>query len=977
MADDSPDEEPNHPSLLRQICRLCGERVEAKPKPKCSINYTIEFQALFGINLSADKPSVHPPMICHRCRCMFDRYKSYPKKETFETKKTPYEFTQHSESCKICYGHTTSDHCYHAAKQGGQKRKRTEHAGPGRGGKKAVEQTAVDNIAVDSCGQHCSTQTDKTSQVDTSTQTDASECGYVIDPNEPNVSGLPFPVLCKFVKAAALSQRSSIQKDMSTVKGLHREPQTLTGTDPETYYSNRNGLCTSFVDGLVDEKTTVATKVMTLEQIYHLVSPVFVAPFTFTRNLICYAATNSKLVVNMLGKVSAGGMFETVRSYLDNIASKPLPFPRGDCEVAIDNDQKLKKQWAIRAQGKMTCSIVTSVCQVQHEEEMGVQGREDLSPASWADYMELAKEDERVADTLRLSLKQSKQTEQIHLAEVRKLVHQRLTKVVNQQQPKGNSYTDYIDGCVADMEKKRDVKQCGACGQEVPKNKRVCPNKECLANLKQAEEAAAGKDIFGTMILSPVRKYTYRPKETEVVFSVDRTQATIKKDQIIITPEEHADIPSFHSNTPPPITMSDPVFVNPNSAAAMRRVLRHIGKISNIHRYNNNTPNSRKWLVVAMDGLPMGITRSIIRDTLYCTVCKMSFNAAQDYQTHVAGEHADVPVTGVREFDWVVLRVGKLHLEMNALKSFVDLNFDVWYSALAEEMGFKSEAAQRVARNCADHHKSMQLLEISIKGGTDEMLVAYVREKLERGEQCSISADNFLFQWAPQIRNPNFTFFQQQINLYALAIHNFRIGTRRNNSNYIQAGIEVFSPLFSGRNHPKYQLIDMLDSMDRSMYPADLKTFMEKSESVTSGNKSLGEGMDAKLEEKNKASKAWHKGAPLAADWVRVFRNLDVLEKLRAHFFEVIGVADSTATSSYNRYSLEPEVDVWRARLRSSQYLSEPFNEDAAHTSITERSGKKEDLIDLYYEVSNELLEQDSIRCAVQLDAMANDQKNT
>ncbi|CAH1233201.1 Hypp644 [Branchiostoma lanceolatum] len=38
-------------------------------------------------------------------------------------------------------------------------------------------------------------------------------------------------------------------------------------------------------------------------------------------------------------------------------------------------------------------------------------------------------------------------------------------------------------------------------------------------------------------------------------------------------------------------------------------------------------------------------------------------------------------------------------------------------------------------------------------------------------------------------------------------------------------------------------------------------------ESVSSGSRSVGEGMDAKLEEKNKASKAWHKGAPLAADW--------------------------------------------------------------------------------------------------------------
>ncbi|KAI8503703.1 hypothetical protein Bbelb_186740 [Branchiostoma belcheri] len=47
--------------------------------------------------------------------------------------------------------------------------------------------------------------------------------------------------------------------------------------------------------------------------------------------------------------------------------------------------------------------------------------------------------------------------------------------------------------------------------------------------------------------------------------------------------------------------MSDPVFVNPNSATAMRKVLRHVGKISNISRYNDNSPCSRKWLVRLQD----------------------------------------------------------------------------------------------------------------------------------------------------------------------------------------------------------------------------------------------------------------------------------------------------------------------------------------------------------------------------------------
>ncbi|CAH1248541.1 Hypp8222 [Branchiostoma lanceolatum] len=70
------------------------------------------------------------------------------------------------------------------------------------------------------------------------------------------------------------------------------------------------------------------------------------------------------------------------------------------------------------------------------------------------------------------------------------------------------------------------------------------------------------------------------------------------------------------------------------------------------------------------------------------------------------------------------------------------------------------------------------------------------------------------------------------------------------------------------------------------MYPNYRRTFMEKTKSVSSGGKSVREGIDAKLEEEeNKASKAWHmyKGALLAADWIRASSNMDVLEASKSH----------------------------------------------------------------------------------------------
>ncbi|XP_078679006.1 uncharacterized protein LOC144914729 isoform X1 [Branchiostoma floridae x Branchiostoma belcheri] len=342
MAAESSDEEADHCFQLSRRCRLCGSENEGRQI--CSTKYSAEFLGLFGIDVSADLPSVHPKSICKKCRCVLDRFKNHLKKETFHTSVEPCTFKPHNSACTICYGNATDDHSYHTKQQRGRKRK-TTHAGPGRPRKKespATEKSQTESDIESSATNisHASTQTNTTSRTDSGTQTDTSTCGYIVDAENPDVSDIPLPVLCNFVKAAAQSQRRSIQQDTSGIAGLHKESQTLSNIDPATYYSNRNSLCTSFVDGLVDQKTTVSSKVMTVEQIYHVVSPVLVAPFTFTRNLLCYAATNSKLVVNMLGKVSAGGMIETVKTYLDNMATKPLPFPKGDSEVAIDNDQK-------------------------------------------------------------------------------------------------------------------------------------------------------------------------------------------------------------------------------------------------------------------------------------------------------------------------------------------------------------------------------------------------------------------------------------------------------------------------------------------------------------------------------------------------------------------------------------------------------------------------------------------------------------
>lgn len=67
----------------------------------------------------------------------------------------------------------------------------------------------------------------------------------------------------------------------------------------------------------------------------------------------------------------------------------------------------------------------------------------------------------------------------------------------------------------------------------------------------------------------------------------------------------------------------------------------------------------------------------------------------------------------VKEFDWVILRIGKLHLEMNMAQHLIDLNWDIFLSKLACELGFVSENAQKYIQKGSDHHKTMSVLKVA------------------------------------------------------------------------------------------------------------------------------------------------------------------------------------------------------------------------------------------------------------------------
>ena len=104
----------------------------------------------------------------------------------------------------------------------------------------------------------------------------------------------------------------------------------------------------------------------------------------------------------------------------------------------------------------------------------------------------------------------------------------------------------------------------------------------------------------------------------------------------------------------------------------------------------------------------------------------------------------------MQEFDWVVLRIGKRHLEMNMARHFIDLNWDTFLSKLASELGFVSENAQKYMRKGSDHHKTMSVLRVAHIGLWKEMLIPYIRDRHVSGSP-EISVNDYLYKWMPEV----------------------------------------------------------------------------------------------------------------------------------------------------------------------------------------------------------------------------------
>ena len=234
--------------------------------------------------------------------------------------------------------------------------------------------------------------------------------------------------------------------------------------------------------------------------------------------------------------------------------------------------------------------------------------------------------------------------------------------------------TDTVDNRIQELEIQRKFKNCPKCNYINDKSKRKCIHCQSWFSENSKEKVPEGQTKKKSADL------------TNIMYEFNKNTSEKTED------ERYGYVKSAHARQPKEIILLEPVFVNPNSTENIILVLRHIGKKAEIARYfAGQSLDTRQWTFVCCDGLPHGIVRKLIEEYLVCSECGVGCLGIEQFEKHNKSVHKADEGVFYHEFDWVFLVSGDGHFEMNLMKSFVKLNWNVFMKVFVDVMGFKSE----------------------------------------------------------------------------------------------------------------------------------------------------------------------------------------------------------------------------------------------------------------------------------------------
>lgn len=884
----------DHRRFLQSRCRL-GNCIFSESDSKYSYSkydFAEEFETLFGIDVYSDERDVHPPNVCNTHRHVLSRAKRHHEEsnEVFnlsDRNSTPFEFRNHDGgNCSICSQPEIP------VKKVGRPGKRAKPATP----------TGAARVPFRPQSQNFEGNIDaaKSSYEKLSDDEVKQFLHFVTERLSPeNLGFLAYMIGAKCqqsVKAAAASLR-----------GQYKMIENLSKHDTTHCVNNANEVLVAFIKA-VSGVTTLSDKkklyhlARVIEGIYKLCDGMLITPLAFLTNLHCYVESGSRIIVDLIGTTSGGGCYDTIKNWLNDLGGKAIQLTNEwDLGHAFDNNQKVGKPWRVSVNNnKFKTSVITTHIWFPLGKS-SLQNNALFKPIQWV-------EDKSIIEQIRQGIDPIfKELDEIHYQSLSYIIESNIKLVeIEQNIDDFNNFSDKIDKAV----ESRSSITCTNCLQNgitisYPKSKRKCDI--CQLALTKANACESDDNtVKSTCILRVEVTDDRRFRKTPVDNSIR---------------ERYGQIASNHPAEIPEIKVGEPSFVDPNSFVTCAQILRKIGTEAGIERYGRG---ERQWIIICCDGLPFRLCHNIVKDTHICNVCDISFFREDEMmKQHIEEHHQGEMSTFSKEFDWVMLKPAGGHFEMNSIKSFFELNWDTFLSKLCYSMGYKSEAAQYVAKTCKDHHKAWELLITFFFGALRELITVYVREMKMSSPNSNLSAAGFFEFTKSKTNDPNFLYLFSQVTTYAFAIINFRMGMRRNNYKVALSAVHKLGGLFHGRNHPIYQLIEVYFISHLFTLHDELKPVYEKYFTISlSGDPSRAEDWDFVLENINKKTQRWMpKGVPTDKLWRNVCRNVDPLEDLKTMHYDMAGM--KKPASFYRNRDMKKEIEEWRVVIRQSEFLSD------------------------------------------------------
>jgi glutaredoxin len=381
-----------------------------------------------------------------------------------------------------------------------------------------------------------------------------------------------------------------------------RNPVIVRSLETLTHNDNENSL-----EGGKLFKCAVA-----VDAIYGARNLKYVSAINLASSAIKYSIAKSKKIIDVDNHFLSSGSFFKFLKWQEDLAGEQEPLPKGLLFMAFDNEQKGQKNYLDRSYNTVTFHTVTSFVGFNFDSTDKSQALE--SPWLYQNLNKLQMEELFDITPAMQSL-------------IDQELNDYLTIILAEASTEKNSDKNIID----ELASKHNTmmgrqKRCDNCGKNELENvRRTCPH--CNKKLKTLTEIQ--QDVQeDTLVMSGEKinkSLTFKFHEVELENLSEHTN-TISTTQIS-TPQAGVKMPD--------IFVPDPLPINPNSVANVRKVLEHIQEISGIAK------GERKWIVVTCDGVPYHYAQKIKND-----------------------------------FPGILLIPGPLHEEMNMLKSFVELN---WY----------------------------------------------------------------------------------------------------------------------------------------------------------------------------------------------------------------------------------------------------------------------------------------------------------